>query len=121
MHLAFGLLNENTPSAKGRHTGSDVLYAYSDDGGKTFHRGDGSLIQLPMRAEPGPYQADVVYARHDGRPPWVGLLPGLSIDGTNRPVVKAYDHKTGCHTLVLKDGKWTDLAKRPVPPPVIKR
>jgi len=111
MHLAFGLLNENTPSSKGRHTGSDVLYAYSDDGGKTFHRGDGSLIQLPMRAELGPYQADVVYSRHDGRPPWVGLLPGLSIDGKNRPVVKAYDHKTGCHTLVLEGGKWTELAK----------
>ena len=54
MHLAFGLLNENTPSSKGRHTGSDVLYAYSDDGGKTFHRGDGSLIQLPMAPNPAP-------------------------------------------------------------------
>ncbi|MEI7729156.1 MAG: BNR-4 repeat-containing protein [Verrucomicrobiota bacterium] len=111
LHLAFGLLNENTPSAKGRHTGSDVLYAYSDDDGKTFHRGDGSLIQLPMRAEPGPHQADVVYSRHDGRPPWVGLLPGLSIDAKNHPVVKAFDHKTGAHTLVLENGKWTEQAK----------
>lgn len=116
MHLAFCLLNENTPSSKGRHTGSDVLYAYSDDGGKTFRRGDGSLIQLPMRAEAGPHQADVVYSRHDGPPPWVGLLPGLSIDGRNRPVVKAYDHKTGCHTLVLEDGKWTEPATSIVSP-----
>lgn len=110
LHLAFSLLNENTPSSKGRHTGSDVLYAYSDDGGKTFHRGDGSQIVLPMRAEPGPHQADVVYSRHDGPPPWVGLLPGLSIDEKNRPVVKAHDHKTGLHTMVLENGKWSKLA-----------
>ena len=116
LHLAFGLLNENTPSAKGRHTGSDVLYAYSDDGGKTFHRGDGSLIQLPMRAEPGPYQADVVYSRHDGQPPWVGLLPGLSIDAKNRPIIKTFDYKTGAHTLVLEDGKWTEQVKSPDSP-----
>ena len=93
MHFVCGLLNANTPSAKGSHTGSDVLYAYTDDSGKTFHRGDGSMIQLPMRAEPGPHQADVVYSRHDGPPPWVGLLPGLKIDEKNRPVVRALDHK----------------------------
>lgn len=111
MHLAFGLLNENTPSAKGRHTGSDVLYAYSDDGGKTFHRGDGSRIELPMRAEAGPYQADVVYSRHDGRPPWVGLNPGITIDEKNRPVVRALDHKTGLHEFVLENGKSSESAR----------
>lgn len=107
LHLAFGLLNENTPSSKGRHTGSDVLYAYSDDRGKTFHRGDGSKIELPMRAEAGPHQADVVYSRHDGRPPWVGLNPNVSIDGKNRPVVRALDHRTGVHEFVIENGKWT--------------
>lgn len=111
MHLAFGLLNENTPSAKGRHTGSDVLYAYSDDGGKTFHRGDGSKVELPMRAEAGPHQADVVYSRHDGRPPWVGLNPSVSIDGKNRPVVRALDHKTGMHQFVLENGTWSEAGK----------
>ena len=95
MHVVFGLLNENTPSAKGRHTGSDVLYAYSDDGGKTFHRGDGSQIQVPMRAEAGPYQADVVYSRHDGPPPWVGLLPTIRLDDKGRPLVGAQDYQTG--------------------------
>lgn len=109
MHVVFGLLNENTPSAKGRHTGSDVLYAYTDDGGKTFHRGDGTPIQLPMRAEAGPHQADVVYSRHDGPPPWVGLLPMLRFDDKNRPVVGAQDHKTGWHHFVLEKGKWTEL------------
>jgi hypothetical protein len=108
MHLVFGLLNENTPSSKGRHTGSDVLYAYSDDGGKTFCRGDGTKIELPMRAEAGPHQADVVYSRHDGPPPWVDLNPGIAIDEKNRPVVKVLDHKTGRHTMVLDKGKWTE-------------
>jgi hypothetical protein len=111
MHVVFGLLNENTPSAKGRHTGSDVLYAYSDDGGRTFHRGDGSQIQLPMRAEAGPHQADVVYSRHDGPPPWVGLLPTIHFDNQGRPVVGAQDHKTGWHHFVLEKGKWTALVK----------
>ncbi len=111
MHVVFGLLNENTPSAKGRHTGSDVLYAYSDDGGKTFHRGDGSQIQLPMRAEAGPHQADVVYSRHDGPLPWVGLNPTIHIDDKGRPVVGAEDHKTGWHHLVLEKGQWTELGK----------
>lgn len=111
MHLAFGLLNEDTPSAKGSHTGSDVLYAYSDDHGKTFRRGDGSTIELPMRAEAGPHQADVVYSRHDGRPPWVGLNPHVSIDEKNRPVMHALDHKTGKHEFVLENGKWSELGK----------
>lgn len=109
MHVVFGLLNENTPSSKGRHTGSDVLYAYSDDGGKTFCRGNGSQIQLPMRAEAGPHQADVVYSRHDGPPPWVGLLPSIHFDDQNRPVVGAQDHKTGWHYFVLDKGNWSEL------------
>jgi hypothetical protein len=111
MHIVFGLLNKNTPSSKGRHTGSDVLYAYSDDGGKTFHRGNGTQIQLPMRAEPGPHQADVVYSRHDGSQPWVGLNPRIRIDDKGRPVVGAEDHKTGWHYFVLEKGKWTEQVK----------
>ena len=113
MHLVLGLLNENTPSAAHGHTGSDVLYAYSDDGGKTFHRGDGSQIELPMRAEAGPHQADVVYSRHVGPPPWVGLNPSIHIDGIGRPVVGVYFHKSGSgwHKMVLDQGKWTELGK----------
>jgi len=64
-----------------------------------------------MRAEAGPYQADVVYSRHDGPPPWVGLMPGLQIDAKNQPVVTAQDHKTGAHHLVLVNGRWTELTK----------
>ncbi|WPL18692.1 hypothetical protein Thiowin_03779 [Thiorhodovibrio winogradskyi] len=33
---------------------SHQLFAYSDDGGKTFHRADGSLVALPLTANPAP-------------------------------------------------------------------
>ena len=113
MHLVLGLLNENTPSAAHGHTGSDVLYAYSDDGGKTFHRGDGSQIELPMRAEAGSHQADVVYSKHDGPPPWVGLDPSIHIDDKGRPVVGFFVHKSASpwRKMILENGKWTELAK----------
>ena len=64
-----------------------------------------------MRAEAGPHQADVVYSRHDGPPPWVGLLPTIHLDEKDRPVVGAQDHKTGWHHLVLEKGKWTEEVK----------
>lgn len=112
MHVAFSLLNENTPtSSTNRHTHTHLLYAYSDDGGKTFHRGDGSLIQMPMRAEPGPHQADVVYAEHEGPPPWLGVIAGINIDEHNRPVVSCKSFKTGAHRFVLENKKWTEQGK----------
>jgi hypothetical protein len=39
---------------------SQALYAYSDDCGETFHRADGTPVQLPMGGVPGPHQADVL-------------------------------------------------------------
>ena len=40
---------------------SQALYAYSDDGGETFHRADGTEIKsLPMTSSAGPGQADSV-------------------------------------------------------------
>jgi hypothetical protein len=108
MHLAFAVLNANTPSAQGRHTLSDVLYAYSDDGGKTFHRGDGSKIPLPMRADRGPHQGDLVYSEHEGPPPWLELRVQVRTDEQNRPVVSFSSHRTGDHSLVLEKGKWIE-------------
>lgn len=112
LHLACAILNENTPSAStNKHTHTHVLYAYSDDGGKTFHRGDGSSIQLPMRAEAGAHQADVVYAEHEGPPPWLSVSAGVRIDKKNRPVVSCHSHKTGPHQFVLENGKWIEQVK----------
>ena len=109
MHIACSVLNKNTPSAQGRHTHTHVLYAYSDDGGKTIHRGDGTEIRWPMRAEEGPYQGDVVYAETEGNPPWLKVVAGLRIDDKNRPVVSCHSFKTGGHSKVLEKGKWVPV------------
>ncbi len=39
--------------AEGRVVDRD-LYAWSDDGGKTFHRADGSAVELPLTVNPAP-------------------------------------------------------------------
>jgi hypothetical protein len=114
MHLGFGLLNENTPSSKGGHTLTHALYAYSDDGGKTIHRADGSKIEWPIRAEAGPHQGDVVYSEPEGPPPWLNGMMGLGISVLSK--------KTGKHSLVLEKGKWTELrgASSPASDPTTK-
>lgn len=51
------------------------LYAWSDDGGNTFHRADGTPVELPLTVNPGPGNADV--ERHDNgqwRDLWFFLL-----------------------------------------------
>lgn len=110
LHIVCSVLNQNTPSAKGRHTHTHVLYAYSDDGGKTIRRGDGSPIRWPMRADEGPYQGDVVYAETEGNPPWLSVSAGIRIDEENRPVVSCLSHKTGRHVKVLTAGKWAAIS-----------
>ncbi len=53
MHMALGM------NTDGHSDVNNVIYAYSDDGGVTFHKADGTSIQLPMTAEAnGTYQAD---------------------------------------------------------------
>lgn len=93
---------------KGHLTSTDIIYAYSDDGGATIHRGDGSEIQWPMRAEAGPQQGDVVYREDDGDAPWLKVGVSIEMDQQDRPVVRCYSFKTGSHHLVLVDGKWLD-------------
>lgn len=59
MHLALGMnINQQTKL-------NAIIYAYSDDGGITFHKANGDLIQLPMTADDGPYQADVLVNNTD--------------------------------------------------------
>lgn len=109
MHIVCAVLGVNTPSSQGRHTHSHVLYAYSDDGGKTIHRGDGSKIEWPMRVAAGPHQGNIVYAEHEGNPPWLHVSAGIGFDAKNRPVVGFASYKTGPHKFVLEKGKWTEL------------
>lgn len=59
MHLALGMnINEQTKL-------NCIIYAYSDDGGITFHKANGDNIQLPMTGDDGPRQADVLVNNTD--------------------------------------------------------
>ena len=66
-----------------------------------------------MRAEPGPYQADVVYSKDEGPTPWLGIMPRLGFDDQDRPVVGALEHGKGWHRMVLENGKWIERVKNP--------
>jgi len=55
------------------------VYAYSDDGGVTFHRADGSKVALPLTTNPAPeHDADV---QADGRAMWWTLWLSLLESG----------------------------------------
>lgn len=78
MHLATGI---NNTSAVARNT--HILYAYSDDGGQSFHQADGSLIGgLPMRADAGTNQADIVAGQSE-----YDLFASVSFEENGSPIV----------------------------------
>jgi len=109
LHFAFSALNDNPldyAKAPG-HTITDVMYGMSTDAGRTLRRSDGTEILWPVRAEAGPYQAEVlVTPPDDGSLPWLGLGASVQLDWKNRPMVR-YEHKQeGAKTLRLEDGKW---------------
>ena len=53
MHVKVSLFGLD---AGNRNTDME-LYAYSDDGGETFHRADGTVLALPLTVNPGPGHA----------------------------------------------------------------
>ncbi|MEI7652354.1 MAG: BNR-4 repeat-containing protein [Verrucomicrobiota bacterium] len=112
MHMAIGLLNIDA-HAKGRHTGSatDILYAYSDDGGKTVFKSNGKQIQLPIRAEAGPNQGEVILTANDVS---VSSQPVIAVDKEDRPVIWCHSYKTGDHCFRLESGQWVDHPTAPV-------
>ena len=54
LHMVIGMLDKDTHGPHPLGIGTSILYAYSDDGGKTAHRADGTPIQYPIRASFGP-------------------------------------------------------------------
>ncbi|MBO1254373.1 BNR-4 repeat-containing protein [Alteromonas sp. 5E99-2] len=81
MHFAATINNDpNVVNA------SHIVYAYSDDGGVTFHRADGSTISsLPMRVDAGDSQADIVETAGNGEYYW--NFAGIFTDGQNIPSI----------------------------------
>lgn len=74
-----------------------VVYAYSDDGGLTFRRAGGEAIaSLPMRAQPGPAQADIV----DTAASWPAgfwLMATVFFDAGGTPAVTYTPNGTVAH------------------------
>ncbi len=51
------------------------VYVWSDDEGKTFHRADGSPVQLPLTVNPAPeHNAEL---DNEATAPWFNLWLGL--------------------------------------------
>ncbi|MBY5932741.1 BNR repeat-containing protein [Tateyamaria omphalii] len=60
IHIASAVNNNDGPAA------THIVYARSNDGGASWERSDGSAIdELPLRVDPGPGQADIVYTLGD--------------------------------------------------------
>ncbi len=115
MHLAMGLLNKNT---YGKHLGNatDILYAYSDDGGKTVYKSDGKRIQLPIRAEAGPHQGEVIInesSDHTTNYAWLDAGVHIAVDKADRPMIWCHSHTTGNHCFRLESGRWVDYPAAP--------
>jgi hypothetical protein len=81
MHFVASVNNDNSknPNNDVSQSSTHLVYAYSDDGGNTFHRADGAPIaSLPMRADADPSQGDVVVADHH----WIDIVTGvILLDG----------------------------------------
>lgn len=91
---------------------TDVVYACSDDGGKTFHRVDGSTIaHLPMRVETGPDQASIVDHGND-----FGLAANVFFDADGVPAVsyRSPDFVKAIYRYWdSRAGRWSDPVESP--------
>jgi len=71
-------------------TDNYVVYAYSDDQGRTFRRGDGSLITLPMNITKDASRPDVLEGSKETQ---LAERSGLLLDAENRPGVFYFTEK----------------------------
>jgi hypothetical protein len=103
MHMVFGLLNKHTykKSGGGAHT---ILYAYSDDGGKTVFKSNGEQIELPILPDAGSHQGEVITSEG-------GRQAHIAVDKANRPMI--FWSKSGTHCSRLESGRWVDYPGAP--------
>ncbi|GGX62879.1 hypothetical protein GCM10007385_35010 [Tateyamaria omphalii] len=116
LHVASAV--NNTDSA----TASHIVYARSKDGGTSWERSDGTAIDaLPLRVDPGPGQAEIVFSPADhaggyftqvhvaasmtGAPIMTTGLMTSAIDGgfENIGGFRAYDNRTEVWSPLLPD------------------
>ncbi len=109
LHFGISLLNKTFHGPHQDFAATDILYAYSDDGGKTVHKSDGTPITFPIRAEAGPNQGEVLLTEQDApRAEWLSKFLNISVDKADRPMIKALSFTTGSHLFRLESGQWVD-------------
>ena len=104
MHMAFGMLYKHTYKGD-KASAHTVLYAYSDDGGKTVFKSNGKQIQLPIRTEKGPHQGEVIVSEGQGQ-------VKIAVDRADRPMIWCCS-QTGQHCFRLESGRWVDYPVSP--------
>ena len=112
LHMVIGMLDKDTHGPHPLGIGTSILYAYSDDGGKTVHRADGTRIQYPICASSGPEanRGDIILEemKDDPNHKWLNRNAGLYLDKTGRPVIAVSSYTTGRHYFRLEDRKWVE-------------
>ncbi len=98
MHLVCNLINQPTTGAAGANT--HVLYAYSDDGGNTFRRINGTTIgALPM----GPDSMTVVISRTQAD---IGAGCHIGAFDTNKPIISWNSAGDGSRIVFWNGRAW---------------
>ena len=103
MHLAFGA-NDGTNAANNQDT--HIIYAYSDDGGDTFRRSDGSLYEtLPIRLN----TADVVVPKNFRKNGYTtGTFIGVDPDGNPLISFQSHGEYQSFITTFIPEHGWSD-------------
>jgi|GEM_PF-1072836 len=111
LHMVIGILDKDTYGKHPPAVGTSILYVYSDDGGKTVHRADGTPVQYPIRASSGPEanRGDIILEEmKDPKFNWLNRHAGLSLDKADRPTIAVESYTTGMHYFRLENGHWVD-------------
>lgn len=110
MHFAVIVRNDTkiNPNGGGHKSASGVIYAYSDDGGETFQKADGTSIKLPMWSHPDEHQADVITKNQE----WISMPASIAFNQHNEPFVH-YVHIGGDPKVneVAKYRQWNKSSK----------
>jgi len=105
MHIVTSI-NHGDPAVNANY----ILYAYSDDGGGSFYRADGSQINsLPLRVEQGVAKGDVVEGNHDAN---IGQS-AITIDSNNHPIIH-YAMNGGTHYKYWTGTSWSSRQTSPL-------
>lgn len=104
MHLTVGMNTQNGPAQV-----NSVIYAYSDDGGLTFHKANGDNITLPMQVASGERQADVI----DSNPSATFEQPSLTYAFNNQPVIH-YTASSNHYYQYWDGSKWSGRIDSPI-------